>query len=87
MKFIKILKAEENKYYFRDKCNDYEDGMEVQEITHWDESASNQYENMIYTWTNLDVKKLETFKKKNLNHKIFYTETEFNKWLEKNNAL
>ena len=43
MKFIRVLKAEENKYYFRDKCNDYEDGMEVQEITHWDESASNQY--------------------------------------------
>lgn len=56
-------------------------------INKLENNRKNQYENMIYTWTNLDVKKLETFKKKKLNHKIFYTETEFNKWLEKNNAL
>jgi len=37
---------------------------------------------MIYTWTDLDVRKLETFKKNNLNYKIFYTEKEFNKWFQ-----
>lgn len=45
-------------------------------------AVENQYENMIYTWTNLDVRKLETFKKNNLNYKIFYTEKEFNKWFQ-----
>lgn len=43
MKWTRLLKAEENKYYFHNKCNDYEDGNEVQEITHWDEWANNQY--------------------------------------------
>ena len=42
----------------------------------------NQYENMIYTWTNLDVKKLKALKKNNLNYKIFYTEKEFNEWFQ-----
>ena len=43
-------------------------------------NKKNQYDFMIYTWTNLDVRKLETFKKNNLNYKIFYTEKEFNDW-------
>lgn len=45
-------------------------------------AVENQYENMIYTWTDLDVRKLETFKKNNLNYKIFYTEKEFNEWFQ-----
>lgn len=43
MKFIRIINANNDLYYFINKCSDYEDGMEVQEITHWDDFASNQY--------------------------------------------
>lgn len=42
----------------------------------------NRYNGIIYNWTILDPKKLETFKKNNLNYKIFYTEKEFDKWFE-----
>lgn len=38
--------------------------------------------NIITTWTKRDPLKLETFKKNNLNYKIFYTEKEFNDWLK-----
>ena len=40
------------------------------------------YKNAIYTWTELDPKKLEYFKKNKLNHKIFYSFEEFKKWLD-----
>ena len=50
-------------------------------------NRKNQYENMIYTWADLDVRKLEALKKNNLNYKIFYLEKEFNKWMENKNAL
>lgn len=32
MKFIKIINANNDLYYFINKCSDYEDGNEVQEI-------------------------------------------------------
>ena len=43
----------------------------------------NQYERMIYTWTNLDVRKLEIANKNNLNWLCFYTEKEFLDWFNK----
>lgn len=30
-------------YFFWNKCTDFDDGNEVQEITHWDEYANNEY--------------------------------------------
>lgn len=44
------------------------------------ENRNSQYERIIYTWTDLDVRKLKTFKENNLNYKIFYTEQEFINW-------
>lgn len=44
-------------------------------------SRNNKYKQLIYTWTDLDVRKLETFKKNKLNYKIFYTLDEFKDWL------
>lgn len=40
----------------------------------WQEKAkkSKYFQNAIYTWTDLDVRKLETFKRNNLNYKIFW---------------
>lgn len=48
----------------------------------WKDKNSKFYKNAIYCWTDLDVRKLETFKKNNLNYKIFYTEKEFNEWFK-----
>jgi len=42
---------------------------------------NNKYKQLIYTWTDLDVRKLECFKKNNLNYKIFYTLDELKDWL------
>jgi len=30
-------------WYFHSKCNEYDDGNEVQQMTHWDEWANNDY--------------------------------------------
>lgn len=43
---------------------------------------TNYYNTAIYVWTILDVKKLETFKKNNLNYKIFWTVNEVENWLK-----
>lgn len=40
------------------------------------------YKDAIYTWTILDVKKLECFKKNKLNYKIFWTVGEVEDWLK-----
>lgn len=45
-------------------------------------NIKNQYDFMIYTWTDLDPRKLQTFKKNNLNYKIFYNEEDFNEWFD-----
>lgn len=39
------------------------------------------YKNAIYTWTDLDVRKLETFKRNNLNYKIFWNLEEVNDFI------
>lgn len=39
-----IAENENNiKYYFIGKCNDTDDGMEIQDITHWDEWGNSEY--------------------------------------------
>lgn len=43
---------------------------------------SDYYKNVIYTWTDLDVRKLKAFKENNLNYKIFYYEKDFLNWLD-----
>lgn len=42
--------------------------------------TSDYYKNAIYTWTDLDVRKLKIFKENNLNYKIFYNLDDFNSW-------
>lgn len=44
---------------------------------------SKYYNNAIYIWTNLDVRKLNTFKKNKLNYKIFYSIEQFLNWYNK----
>ena len=46
----------------------------IEQLNDWQEKAkkSNYYKNAIYTWTDLDVRKLETMKKNNLNYQIIY---------------
>lgn len=41
-----------------------------------------QYDKIIYTWTDLDVRKLNMFKLNELNYKIFYTFNDFMNWFE-----
>lgn len=60
------------------------DNLEHQRILEvWKEKAkeSKFYRNAIYTWTDLDVRKLETFKRNNLNYKIFWNLKEAEDWL------
>lgn len=40
------------------------------------------YRNAIYTWTDLDVRKLECFKKNKLNYKIFWDVKEVEVWIQ-----
>ena len=41
---------------------------------------SDYYDTAIYIWTDLDVRKLNTFKKNKLNYKIFYSMEQFLNW-------
>lgn len=52
----------------------------------WKQKAqkSKFYKNAIYTWTDLDVRKDKISKENNINRLVFYTEAEFNNWLEEN---
>ena len=44
---------------------------------------SKYYNNVIYTWSNLDIRKLNIFKKNKLNYKIFYNIEQFKNWFGK----
>jgi hypothetical protein len=58
------------------------DNLEHQSIVEaWKSKSTKFYKNAIYTWTDLDVRKLETFKKNNLNYKIFWNLEEVEDWL------
>ena len=48
----------------------------------FDGKKKKSYAEKIKVWTVDDPIKLETFKKNNLNYKIFYTEKEFNEWFK-----
>ena len=45
-----------------------------------DRNRENQYERMIYTWTDLDVRKFKTAKENNLNYITFYNWEQFYEW-------
>lgn len=49
-------------------------------INLWKNKIKPFYKHAIYVWTDLDVRKLQTFKKNNLNYRIFYNEKQFNEW-------
>ena len=61
-----------------EKCN-----IKKEELR-FDGKKKKSYAEKIKVWTIDDPLKLETFKKNNLNYKIFYTEKEFNDWYYKN---
>lgn len=52
------------------------------QLQRWQEKAktSKFYQNAIYTWTDLDVRKRQTAKQNNLNWLEFFSMTEFNTW-------
>ena len=52
-------------------------------LNEWKNKNTKFFNIAIKVWTYYDPLKLETFKKNNLNYKIFYTEKEFNDWFEK----
>ena len=59
------------------------DNLEHQKILNLYESKNTKfYKNAIYVWTDLDVRKLETFKENKLNYKIFWTVREVEDWLK-----
>lgn len=53
-----------------------------EQLFQWQEKAktSDYYKRAIYTWTDLDVRKLQTLKDNKLNYKIFYNWSEFEEW-------
>lgn len=44
------------------------------------ENYKKEYKEILKTWTNSDILKLQTFKNNNLNYKIFYTKKQFMDW-------
>ena len=57
----------------------------MNKLNSWKEKAktSKYYKKAISTWTDLDIRKLETFINNKLNYKIFYNEKEFNEWFKR----
>lgn len=55
----------------------------TKQLNDWKEKAKSSkfYQNAIYTWTDLDVRKLQTFMKNCLSYKIFYNYKDFEQWL------
>lgn len=54
----------------------------IEKLSLWKSKNSESFNNAIETWTVRDTAKLETFKKNNLNYKIFYKFSEFKDWFE-----
>jgi hypothetical protein len=55
----------------------------IEVLNIWKEKGkkSKFFRNAVYCWTELDVRKLEAFKKNNLNYKIFWTLEEVKDWI------
>ena len=51
-------------------------------LASWKSKNTKFYKTAIYTWTDLDVRKLETFRRNNLNYKIFWNLEEVKDWME-----
>ena len=60
------------------KCNP----KHIEKLNMWKSKNTKFYNNAIYTWTDLDVRKAEVTKQNNLNRIIFYTLEEFKHWWE-----
>ena len=56
----------------------YEDNIKLEK---WKQKNTKYYNNAIYTWTDLDIRKYNIAKKNNLNYKIFYNINDFKNWL------
>ena len=50
-------------------------------LEEWKTKNTNYYNNAIYTWTNLDIRKYNIAKENRLNYKIFYNIDELKNWL------
>lgn len=48
----------------------------------WKKKDSKYFNNAIYTWTDLDVRKLNCAIKNDLNYKVFYNEKDFKDWIK-----
>lgn len=80
----KDLYIECNGHWSHGRMSFNKENLEHQKILNkWQEKAkkSKFFQNAIYTWTDLDVRKLETFKKNKLNYKIFWNLEEVEDWI------
>ena len=66
-------------HQFKPFKNSVEDLQELEKLKN---KNSKYYNNVIYTWTNLDVRKLQMFKKNKLNYIIFYNIEQFLSWFK-----
>ena len=64
--------------------NNEEDLLLLEELKN-KQTISNYYKNVIYQWTDLDIRKLNTFKDNNLNYIIGYSVDEINEILKNKN--
>ena len=57
------------------------DDKDIQKVNKY-KNKGNYYNAMIYTWTDLDVRKRQIAKENNLNYIMFYSLTDFEKWYD-----
>lgn len=57
------------------------DDKDIQKVNKY-KNKGNYYDAMIYTWTDLDVRKRQIAKENNLNYIMFYSLTDFEKWYD-----
>ena len=62
--------------------NEY-DKNDIQKLNNWKSKNTKYYNNAIYTWTDLDIRKQKYVKQNNLNYFIIWNENDLNKLLEK----
>jgi hypothetical protein len=67
-----------------DEAFDKNNSKHIQKLNRWKSKSekSEFFKTAVYVWTDLDVRKLETFKKNKLNYKVFYKLSDFKIWYE-----